>query len=107
MVILLAGPPVVLIAGLATVPGFTAMRVAELDEADDGVGGPGGEEAAETDVDMPRRRGAMVGPPDIAWVKFSEVGGDAAIAVFQTYKWVSAEDGLRWDFRGGMFGPAD
>ncbi len=70
MVILVAGVPDVFIAdGLGAVPGLIARAGTEADEleADDGVGGPGGEEAAvvEVDIEMPLGFGAIVGPEDV------------------------------------------
>lgn len=70
MVILVAGALEVLIAdGFRAVPGLIARAGAGVDEleADDGVGGPGGEEAAVTDVEieMPLDRGAIVAPEEV------------------------------------------
>lgn len=70
MVILGAGGPDVLIAeGLEAVPGLIARVGTGADEleADDGVVGPGGEEAAvtEVDIEMPLGLGAIVAPEDV------------------------------------------
>ena len=84
MVILPVGAPdVVLTDNFGAVPGLMAIAGTQPDglEADDGVGGPDGEEA-EVDIERSLGRGAMVGPEDDCCCdKVSDVAGDAAIFV--------------------------
>ena len=61
-------PGVLIGCGLGALPGLIAMDGAGPDENDEGVEGPGGDEAAETevDIDVSLRRGAMVCPNEVA-----------------------------------------